>query len=92
MFDFTVGLASFPRTSAAEQRLFAAIAERADTSSDFFSALSGVTQVGRFLSPAQLVRLVGLRGFRDLARARQRHPEPRPAPAAESSSAADAVF
>jgi 2-polyprenyl-6-methoxyphenol hydroxylase-like FAD-dependent oxidoreductase len=83
MFDFTVGLASFPRSTPAEARMFAAIAERADTSEEFFGVLSGVTPISRLFSPGRLIKLVGLRTFVQLARGRQRHPEPRPAPAEE---------
>ena len=80
MFDFTVGLASFQRMTPAEQRMFAAVAERADASDEFFSVLSGATPIASFFSPPRLVKLVGLRTFLELARGRQRHPGPRPAP------------
>jgi 2-polyprenyl-6-methoxyphenol hydroxylase-like FAD-dependent oxidoreductase len=83
MFDFTVGLASFPRATSAEQRMFAAIADRADISDEFFSVLSGVTPITKLFSPGRLIKLVGLRTFGQLARGQQRHPEPRPAPSEE---------
>ncbi len=84
MFDFTVGLASFARMTPAEQRMFAAVAERADASDEFFSVLSGATPIASFFSPPRLVKLVGLRTFLELGRGRQRHPGPRPAPAEEA--------
>jgi hypothetical protein len=85
MFDFTVGLASFPRTTPAEQRMFAAIAERADSSDEFFSVLSGATPLTKFFSPGRLIKLVGVRTFGQLAR-QQRHPEPRQAPAGTAAT------
>lgn len=101
MFDFTVGLASFRPVQPAEQRLFAAIAERPEESDRFLGVLSGVTPVSTFFSPAHLVRLVGVRGLLGLARARAgvpagprvRHradapPSPRPGSPARPSPAA----
>lgn len=80
MFDFTVGLASFPPMSSGERRLFDAIAEQPGEADGFLSVLAGVTPVDTFFSPRHLVRLVGLRGLLELARERQRRPQPRPAP------------
>jgi 2-polyprenyl-6-methoxyphenol hydroxylase-like FAD-dependent oxidoreductase len=86
MFDFTVDLASFRQSAPAEERLFAAIAQRAETADEFFSVVAGVTPMGKFFSPGRLIKLVGLRGFLELGRARERNPQPRPAPA-ESADA-----
>jgi len=85
MFDFTVGLASFPRTTPAEQRMFEAIAARPDAAAGFFAGLAGATPIDSFFSPRNLINLTGFGAFIALGRARQRNPQPRPAPTAASA-------
>jgi len=78
MYDMTVRLASFPVQSVAERRLFAALAEDREAASQFFGVISGVVPPGVFFAPANLVRLVGVRGFAALARGQLRAAEPYP--------------
>jgi len=78
MYDMTVRLASFPVQSVAERRLFAALAEDREAASRFFGVISGVVPPGVFFAPANLVRLVGVRGFAALARSQLRAAEPYP--------------
>jgi hypothetical protein len=72
----TVRLASFPVQSAAERRLFAALADDRKAASRFFGLISGAVPPAAFFTPANLVRLVGLRGFAALARGRLRPAQP----------------
>jgi 2-polyprenyl-6-methoxyphenol hydroxylase-like FAD-dependent oxidoreductase len=83
MYDMTVRLASFPAQSVAERRLFAALAEDREAASRFFGVMSGVVPPAAFFAPANLVRLVGVRGFAGLARGQLR-----PAPYARAASTA----
>jgi 2-polyprenyl-6-methoxyphenol hydroxylase-like FAD-dependent oxidoreductase len=83
MYDMTVRLASFPAQSVAERRLFAALAEDRAAASRFFGVMSGVVPPAAFFAPANLVRLVGVRGFAGLARGQLR-----PAPYARAASTA----
>ncbi|HET7280337.1 MAG TPA: NAD(P)/FAD-dependent oxidoreductase [Dermatophilaceae bacterium] len=76
MFDFTVGLAQLRPPTAAEGRLFAAVADDPAASEQFLAALAGVLPMDEFMSPANIVRLVGLRGLAQLARSRPRRPRP----------------
>jgi len=76
MYDMTVRLASFPVQTAADRQLFAALAEDREAASRFFGVISGVVPPGAFFTPANLVRLVGLRSFAALASSRLRPPEP----------------
>ncbi len=74
MFDFTVGLAQLRPPTAAEGRLFAAIADDPVASERFLAALAGVLPMDEFLAPSNIVRLVGLRGLAQLARRRPQAP------------------
>jgi hypothetical protein len=75
--------AGFPPQSVAERRLFAALAEDRAAASRFFGVMSGVVPPAAFFAPANLVRLVGVRGFAGLARGQLR-----PAPYARAASTA----
>jgi hypothetical protein len=77
MYDMTVRLASFPAPTPAERRLFGALAERPDAASQFFGVLAGLVAPTAFFTPANLVRLVGMRGFAGLTRAQLRPARPR---------------
>jgi flavin-dependent dehydrogenase len=76
MYDMTVRLASFPVQSAAERRLFAALADDREAASRFLGVISGVVPPTAFFTPANLVRLVGVRGFAALARGQLRPAQP----------------
>jgi 2-polyprenyl-6-methoxyphenol hydroxylase-like FAD-dependent oxidoreductase len=71
-YAFTAGLTALRGTGPAEERLFEAIASDPVMGTRFLAALAGAEPVDRFFSPANLVRLVGVRGFLALARARPR--------------------
>ncbi|HZC71865.1 MAG TPA: NAD(P)/FAD-dependent oxidoreductase [Jatrophihabitans sp.] len=70
MYDFTVGLAQLRPVSSAEQRMFAAISADPIATTAFLGTISGMLPMQRFFSPANLIRLVGVRGFLQLARNR----------------------
>jgi flavin-dependent dehydrogenase len=83
MFDFTVRLASFPRTTPAERTMFAAIAAGPEETSRFLGALAGTVPITLLFSPRRLMSLIGVRGFAALARTQLRPATPRPVPAAQ---------
>jgi hypothetical protein len=58
--------------SPIEERLFRAIGADQVESSNFFGMLTGTVPVRSFFSPSHLIRLVGVRDFLELARARSR--------------------
>jgi 2-polyprenyl-6-methoxyphenol hydroxylase-like FAD-dependent oxidoreductase len=89
MYDFTVGLASLPASRPAERALFAAIAERPVEVTRFLGVLSGALPVRRLFSPPHLVRLVGLRGFAQLASTRPRPPRTRATRAVNGDAGVD---
>ena len=68
MYDFTASAAAIPSPTPAQMALFQAIARRQEDSDAFFGALAGVVPLPHFMSPRNLVRLVGVRGFARLAR------------------------
>lgn len=76
MYDFTVGLAQLRPPTRVEGRLSSAIADDPAESDRFIAALAGVLPMDQFLAPSRLVRLVGWRGFLQLARSRVRPPAP----------------
>jgi 2-polyprenyl-6-methoxyphenol hydroxylase-like FAD-dependent oxidoreductase len=76
MYDMTVRLASFPVQSPAERRLFAALADDREAASRFFGVISGSLSPTAFFAPANLVKLVGLRGFAALTRGQLRPAQP----------------
>lgn len=76
MYDMTVRMASFPVQSSAERRLFAALADDQQATSQFFGVISGLVPPTEFFAPTNLVRLVGLRGFAALARGQLRPVQP----------------
>ena len=79
MFDLTVRLASFAAPSAADQRLFSALAERPEYTEQFFGVLAGSVPVTNLFSPRSLIGLVGVGGFAKLARGQMRRAKPRAA-------------
>jgi 2-polyprenyl-6-methoxyphenol hydroxylase-like FAD-dependent oxidoreductase len=70
--DWTLGLARLRGVNELEERLFTAIGADNTEASTFFGMITGVVPMGSFFSPPHLVRLVGVRNFLRLARARSR--------------------
>ena len=68
MYDFTASAAAIPSPTPAQMALFRAVAQRQEDSDAFFGALAGVVPLPHFMSPRNLVRLVGVRGFARLVR------------------------
>lgn len=76
MYDFTARIAAINPPALAEMALFQALSHRQEDSDAFFGALTGAVPLREFMSPKNLVRLVGVRGFIKLIRgqARPAHP------------------
>jgi hypothetical protein len=55
-----------------EERLFAAIGADKREASEFFGMMTGAFPMGSFFRPAHLIRLIGVKDFVRLARARSR--------------------
>jgi 2-polyprenyl-6-methoxyphenol hydroxylase-like FAD-dependent oxidoreductase len=70
MFDFTTQLAALAPQQPAERRLFAALAAEPEQTDRFIAALTGTLPLRQFMSPVNLVKLVGLGGFAGLVRRR----------------------
>ena len=70
--DWTLNLARLRGVSEVEERLFAAIGADQAEASNFLGFVTGVVPMRSLFSPAHLVRLVGVRDFLRLARARSR--------------------
>ncbi len=71
-FDWTLHVAQLRGVSPIEERLFRAIGADQVESSNFFGMLTGTVPVRSVFSPSHLIRLVGVRDFLELARARSR--------------------
>ena len=63
MYDFTARLAALNPPTPAEMALFQALSQRQEDSDAFFGALAGSVPLGEFMSPKNMIRLVGVRGF-----------------------------
>jgi 2-polyprenyl-6-methoxyphenol hydroxylase-like FAD-dependent oxidoreductase len=70
--DWTLNLAHLRGVSEVEERLFTAIGADHVEASNFLGFITGVVPMRSFFSPAHLVRLVGVKDFLRLARARSR--------------------
>ena len=68
--DWTLGLARLRGVNNMEERLFAAIDTDKREASAFFGMITGVVQMGSFFSPPHLIRLIGVKDFLRLSRAR----------------------
>jgi flavin-dependent dehydrogenase len=66
MYDFTARIAAINPPTLAEMALFQALSQRQEDSDAFFGALTGAVPLREFMSPKNLVRLVGVRGFTKL--------------------------
>ena len=71
-FEWTLNLAQLREVSEVEERMFAAIGADEGEASNFLGFLTGVVPMRSFFTPAHLVRLVGVKDFLQLARARSR--------------------
>ena len=83
MYDFTARLAALSPPTPGEMALFAALAHSQPDADRFIAMLAGVVPVREFMSPRNVVGLVGVRGFARLAlgSARRSRPAPGPGPA-----------
>ncbi len=71
-FDWTLDLARLRGVNEIEEQLFTAIGADEAEASHFFGTLTGVVPMRSFFSPAHLIRLIGVKDFLRLARARSR--------------------
>jgi 2-polyprenyl-6-methoxyphenol hydroxylase-like FAD-dependent oxidoreductase len=79
MYDFTTELASFAPPRAEQEALFAALAGRQAEIDRFLGVLTGAVPLAGYLSPGNLLRLLGVRGMAGVALGRLRRPRPRTA-------------
>ena len=70
--DWTLGLTCLRGVNEMEERLFAAIGGDKREASEFFGMMTGAFPMGSFFRPAHLIRLIGVKNFVRLARARSR--------------------
>jgi hypothetical protein len=66
MYDFTARLAAINPPTPAEMALFRALSQRQEDSDAFFGALTGSVPLREFMSPRNMVRLVGVHGITKL--------------------------
>jgi hypothetical protein len=76
MYDFTVRLARIAPPSPAELALFQALSRRQEDADQFVGALTGAVPLREFMSPANIVRLVGVRGLAKLVLGQARRDRP----------------
>jgi 2-polyprenyl-6-methoxyphenol hydroxylase-like FAD-dependent oxidoreductase len=83
MYDFTARLAALSPPAPGEMALFDALSHSQPDADRFIAMLAGVLPVREFMSPRNVVSLVGMRGFARLAlgSARRSRPVPGPEPA-----------
>jgi len=79
MYDFTARIAALNPPAAAEIALFQALSQRQEDSDAFFGALTGSVPMREFMSPKNIIRLVGVRGFARLIRGQARSGSGNPA-------------
>ena len=63
MYDFTARLAALDPPAPAKTALFRALSQRQDDSDAFVGTLTGSVPLREFMSPKNMIRLVGVRGF-----------------------------
>ena len=73
MYDFTAQLARLAPPSRGELALFEALARSQEDAGRFIGALTGTVPLRQFMSPGNMIHLVGLRGFARLILS-QAHP------------------
>src|SRR5437773_2513676 len=76
VYDFTARIAAINPPTLAEMALFQALSQRQEDADAFFGALTGAVPLREFMSPKNLVRLVGVRGFTKLIRGQARPAKP----------------
>jgi 2-polyprenyl-6-methoxyphenol hydroxylase-like FAD-dependent oxidoreductase len=81
MYDFTTQLARLAPPRPAEVKLFEALARSQEDASRFVGALTGTTPLRQFMSPRNVVHLVGLTGFVQLIAGQATSRRPRRLPA-----------
>jgi 2-polyprenyl-6-methoxyphenol hydroxylase-like FAD-dependent oxidoreductase len=72
MYEFTTELASFAPPRPEQQALFAALAGRQAEIDQFLGMITGAVPLPEYLSPRNLLRLLGVRGMAGLALGRLR--------------------
>lgn len=76
MYDFTARLATIAPPSPAELALFQALSRRQEDADQFVGALTGAVPLREFMSPGNIVRLVGVRGLARLVLGQSRRGGP----------------
>jgi hypothetical protein len=71
-FNWTLDVATLRGVNEIEEQLFRTIGADGVETSQFFGMLTGVVPMRSFFSPAHLIRLIGVKDFLRLARARSR--------------------
>ncbi|HEY7146068.1 MAG TPA: NAD(P)/FAD-dependent oxidoreductase [Streptosporangiaceae bacterium] len=80
MYDFTARLAAISPPLPAETALFRRLSQRQQDADAFIGALTGAVPLRQFMSPANIVRLVGVRGLAGLILGQARRGRPRRQP------------
>jgi 2-polyprenyl-6-methoxyphenol hydroxylase-like FAD-dependent oxidoreductase len=78
MYDFTARLARLAPPSPAELALFRALSRRQEDADQFVGTLAGAVPLREFMSPGNVIRLVGVRGLARLVLGQARRGQPRP--------------
>jgi len=81
MYDFTARLAALGPPRPGEMALFEALSRSQPDADRFIAMLAGVVPVKEFMSPRNIVGLVGVRGFARLVAGRARRGRPPAGPA-----------
>jgi hypothetical protein len=76
MYDFTARIAALNPPTPAEIALFQALSQRQEDSDAFVGALTGSVPLREFMSPKNIIRLVGVRGFTRLMLSQARSGNP----------------
>ncbi len=71
MYDFTARLAAIAPPTSAETAMFQALSRRQQDADAFVGALTGAVPLREFMSPRNMVRLVGVRGLARLMLSQQ---------------------
>jgi hypothetical protein len=67
MWDFTTELAAFEPPKPEERVLFDALAGNQAETDRFFGVITGAIPVNEYLSPGNLRKVIGIRGFAKIA-------------------------
>ena len=76
MYEFTLGLAAYPRATSGQRRFLAAVAADQREIDRFLGAFAGIVPPDRYFTPSTVVRVLGSRAIRKHATAAAR-PAPR---------------